>query len=283
VNATTRLSPISLLLSLLLAADSQGETEVIPDSVSLGHPNDGRLQGGHRLPERALGLRSLPSPRGGNPKHGTAELVRALVKIGADMEGWAPGATLYVGDLSARGGGPLAGHESHQAGRDADLLFYALDQHGRVARPRGVRFDGSGRQTGGDLAFDARRNWLVLRSLIENREAHLQRVLVSEPLRALMLDHARSAGEPPWVIERAGEVMCDSWSPHDDHFHIRLFCTAEDYRLGCRDEHPLYPWRRTELAALGVPNAEVEEDPNRSRSRARRWLAGRAGVRQWCP
>jgi penicillin-insensitive murein endopeptidase len=279
-------APLALgLAAVLVAAVSVGERR--GGSVSMGQPNGGSLRGGVRLPDEGPGLYSIPSPPDLDYKYGTDELVSALVKAAAYVDREAPGARLHVGDLSVATGGPTSRHESHQNGRDADLAFYVLDQAGQVARSRVARFDGAGLEAGaqgeGSLRFDTLRNWLVLRALIEDRDAGLQRVLVSEPIRALLLRHARARGEPAWVVERAGDLLCDSWSTHDNHFHVRVFCTAEDYRLGCRDETPMYPWRRTELAAAGILGPEILEDPNRSRERARRWIEASTTGRLWCP
>ncbi len=267
---------------LMLAITSHGESR--PDAVSLGHANAGSLVNGIRMPDSGPGFFSNYGTPGHDAKYGTEELVAALMKVGEDMERQAPGAKLYINDLSLLGGGKSPRHESHQAGRDADLLFYAYDAAGNVVRPRAVNYDGRGRAVGegSNRVFDTHRNWLVLRSLIENEDAHFQRAIVSEPLRDLLLSHARSRREPAWLVERAGEVMCSSWSPHSNHFHIRLFCTIEDYRRGCRDEWPMYPWRRTELAAAGILDIELAEDPNRHRPRAKRWLASKAPRRTWC-
>jgi penicillin-insensitive murein endopeptidase len=273
--------------SLLVASISPAQ--IREGAVSLGQANDGRLLRGVRLPDRGVGFSSIPAAPDHDARWGTEELVKAVIRIGADLERRAPAATLIVGDLSLPEGGPSPRHESHQAGRDVDLLFYAFNPEGQVVRPRAVNFDGEGNEVRrpGDgerppRVFDTGRNWLILRSLIENQEAHLQRVLVSEPLRELLLGWAREQGEPSWIVERAGEVMCSSWSPHSNHFHVRLFCTAEDYGQGCRDEWPLYPWRRTELAARGIFAPEVVEDPNQRRPRARRWLTSRSTGRLWC-
>jgi penicillin-insensitive murein endopeptidase len=270
----------------VLLVSLEGASQPQTGAVSMGHANDGALLRGVRLPDEGPGYVSIPSRPELDYKFGTEELVEAVMAIARDLERWAPGATLVVGDLSVQGGGPTSRHESHQAGRDVDLLFYALDEAGGVARPRAVGYDGTARAVRGDGAgrvFDTRRNWLVLRSLIENGDAHLQRVIVSEPLRALLLEPAASVREPRWIVERAGEVMCDSWSSHDDHFHVRLFCTAEDYRAGCRDEFPLYPWRRTELAAQKIFSPVLEEDPYRRSPRAKRWMETSRVDRTWCP
>lgn len=286
-----RLGLVALLVAVTLLVSFEGMSQQEGGAVSRGHANDGSLFRGVRLSDQGTGYRSIPSRPEFDYKFGTEELIAAIITIGADVERQAPGATLIIGDLSVEGGGPTSRHESHQAGRDVDLLFYSLNDAGEIIRPRGVAYDGQGRAVKRDRSaeviedrlFDTHRNWLVLRSLIENADAHLQRVIVSEPLRTLMLDHARSRHEPAWIIERAGDVTCDSWSPHDNHFHVRLFCTAEDYRRGCRDEYPLYPWRRTELAAQKIFSPALEEDPFRRRPRAKRWIENNAVNRQWCP
>lgn len=286
-----RLGLVVLLVAATLLISFEVMSQQGGGAVSMGHANGGTLLHGVRLPDEGVGYRSIPSRPELDYKFGTEELIAAIIAIGNDIERQAPGASLIIGDLSVEGGGPTSRHESHQAGRDVDLLFYSLNGEGEIIRPRGVSYDASGRAVKGrdssgvtaDRFFDSHRNWLVLRSLIENEDAHLQRVIVSEPLRTLMLDHARSRHEPAWIVERAGEVMCDSWSPHDNHFHVRLFCTAEDYRRGCRDEYPLYPWRRTELAAQKIFSPELEEDPYRRRPRAKRWIENNAVNRQWCP
>src|SRR5688572_27852688 len=49
----------------------------------------------------------------------TAEMVTALTLVGEKLRVAYPEATLYTGDLSARGGGYSRGHRSHQNGLDA--------------------------------------------------------------------------------------------------------------------------------------------------------------------
>lgn len=262
--------------------------EVRHSTVSLGGPNHGKLAWGRSLPQRGKGFISNPGRTNPEAEWGTDELVGAIIKVGADLQRLAPGPPLVVNDLSLPEGGEIPRHQSHEAGRDVDLVFFLTDLEGAPLRPRAVRFDDEGRGelrgTDREVLFDTPRNWIVLKSFILNDEANLQRVFVSEGLRALMLEHAREAGEPGWVVERAGEVMCQPSVPHDDHFHLRLHCTAEDYRRGCRDSWPIYPWRRTEMARLGIPVVETAppEHPLRRRRRSRRRRRPTIG-RVWCP
>jgi penicillin-insensitive murein endopeptidase len=287
LNATTMVARgIGLLAALAcLFAAVHSSAEQRRRSVSIGNSNDGRLEQGVRLPDRGPGFLAIGGVNN-DARWGTDELIEAIETIGAGVERGAPGAALIIGDLGFREGGEIPHHESHQAGRDADLLFYMTDKAGAAIRSRALRFDAVGKSRsaeGDEVRFDAARNWLVLRSLVENREASLQRVFVAEHLRALLLAHAEAAGEPPWIIERAGEAMCEPAVPHDDHFHIRLFCTADDYRRGCRDTWPIFPWRRTELAPLGLTDLETAPPRPRKASWRRRYKRRVTPGRVWCP
>ncbi len=102
------------------------------------------------------------------------------------------------------------------------------------------------------LRIDLPRTWTFVRALIEDPEAALQSIYVAEHLRRLLLDHARNDGAPEATWKRFAQMTCQPSYPHDDHFHFRFYCSAEDIALGCRDSHPLHAWRRAELAALGV-------------------------------
>lgn len=262
-------------------------------STSVGHPNEGSIVDAAKLPAAGPGYFSNPARPNATAIYGTDEMIRALTTTGADVEARAPGARLFINDISFREGGEISHHGSHEAGRDADLLFYAFDAAGAVADPICVRFDGEGRARrpgrsapDGTLIFDDQRNWLVVRSLVENDAARVQRIFVAEVIRARLLEWAAAHGEPAWAIERAGDLMCEPETPHDDHFHIRVYCTAEDYRLGCRDTWPLFPWYRTELAALGLTDPQLRPPLRRGpRPRApasKRPPRPRPG-RLWCP
>jgi len=266
-----------------------------PRSTSIGNPNNGRLVGGVRLPDKAPGLLSNPYCPNKEAKYGTEELISTLLKAAADVEARAPGAKMWVNDLGFAEGGSISHHQSHQAGRDVDILFYANRSNGEIARPLAVHYNAKGQGTfnsgtRGDtsddirLTFDRARNWEVLKSMIVNQDAHLARVFISEGLRSLLLEYGRTTGEPPWVLERAGELMCEPRVNHDDHFHMRLFCTEQDYAEGCRDSWPLFPWRRTELARSGIvdPQLGVRPPQKRARRRSRSPRRNTPG-RTWCP
>jgi penicillin-insensitive murein endopeptidase len=231
------------------------------DSTSLRNPNDGSLRGGVPLPLLAPGLRFNPG-RDPGARYGTVEVVRTLVDAAARVHRELGGLPVTINDLSLELGGPIPHHRSHQSGRDVDVLFYQLGPGGEPIESVGAFFDPSG--AGVDfrdladpeddvpLKLDIPRTWLFLRALIENEAAQIQNIYVAEHLRTLLLAHARSTDAPTPTLERFEAVTCQPSYPHDDHFHFRFFCTADDIAQGCRDSRPIYPWQRERLRAAGA-------------------------------
>lgn len=256
-------------------------------STSTGHPTHGRLEGGVALPLRASGLVFNPA-KDPSSRFGTVELVQGLVRAAAAVEQASPGAPLTVGDLALEGGGDLAGHASHRTGRDVDVLFYLRHEAGEgepFVPSKAIPLDPDGRGTDyRDLAdpaddipvrLDAERTWSFVAALLADEAAAVQRIFVVEHVRSLLLDEARRVGAPPAIVQRFSEVTCQPRFPHDDHMHIRVFCSPEDVAAGCEDTRPLYPWRTQVLAAAGVKPvlSNASDDPKPKRTRKLKTLA----------
>lgn len=245
------------------------------DSVSVRNPNDGSLRGGVPLPLAAPGLRFNPA-RDPRARFGTLEVVRGLVEAAGRVERELGGLPVTINDLSYAQGGPIPHHRSHQSGRDVDVLFYQLGPGAEPIESVGAFFDPSG--TGIDfrnladpsddvaLQLDLPRTWLFLQALIENAQAQLQDVFVAEHVRTLLLDYARAHDAPAAAIERFADMSCQPSYPHDDHFHFRFFCAADDITQGCRDSAPMYPWQRERLEEAGVRSRHLA--PKRPEARA---------------
>lgn len=225
-------------------------------STSIGSPNEGSLQGGVPLPLHGPGYRFTPRKKI-ERRHGTVEIVAALVRAAIHVHETMPGSTLTFGDIGMPQGGEIVGHGSHRAGRDADVMFYLLDEDGKPTDGKAVPLEPDG--TGvdyNDLAdpaddfpvkIDVPRTWAFVAALLADDEVQIQQIFIVEHLRAMLIEHAKKVKADPAVVQRFGDVTCQPRFPHDDHMHVRVFCTAEDIAGGCTDVAPIYPWQRALL------------------------------------
>ena len=215
-------------------------------SLSVGTAQDGFIVSARPLPLPGDHYAVLPRQLSRKLLYGTQELIGAIVSASDAVAAASPGAVLGVGNIGRREGGDIPYSVSHNAGRDADLAFYATDAGGRpVLLPDLVRFDGSGRSRDFDgfYRFDVARNWLLVRSLSTDPQVQMEYLFISDPLRALLLGHARQIGEPPAVVQRAASMLMQPGRdiPHDDHLHIRIYCGRADRGAGCENRSRILP------------------------------------------
>jgi penicillin-insensitive murein endopeptidase len=248
---------------LLLSACSVLGPMTDGSSVSWGSTSQGMLLNAAELPVRGDGYLIPPEWAGRSMNWGTEELVGLIVRATRQMDAGAP---LYVADMSAQRGGPTVWHRSHQAGRDADLIFFALDEDGRSAPiPSAMRvFDENGatRGDGGKrYYFHTQRNWELVKALADDPEGAVQYLFIARPLRKLLLDYAAAEGEPLDLIERAEALLQQPGDslPHDDHLHLRIYCPASDLALGCRERGPLRWLKKGYKYAATRARAAAEE------------------------
>jgi len=215
---------------------------------TVGVPNRGVLTEAEELPVRGPGfVRYRPHS---THYFGRPRLVHALQNAAASVAQLAPGgAPLSIGDLSAKTGGRIPGHDSHRSGRDVDLLFLVTTPAGAsVPSPGFVRFEGDGLARVPDspnyVRIDIDRQWLLLRSLLTSPEIGVQFMFVCRELEALLIDHARALGEPDALVLRAETVMLEPSDSlrHDDHVHLRIACSPEEAVAGCSGGGPRWQW-----------------------------------------
>jgi penicillin-insensitive murein endopeptidase len=229
---------------------------------SVGVPNAGVLTEAAELPVRGQGFvryRPLSTHYFARPR-----LVRALEAAAASVAQQAPGgAPLFIGDLSAKTGGRIPGHDSHRSGRDVDLLFLVTTPSGAsVPSPGFVKFgsDGLGLAQGAKdyVRLDVDREWLLLRALLTSPEIGVQFMFVCHEIEALLIDHARARGESDELVARAETVMLQPSDSlrHDDHVHLRIACSAEEAVSGCSGGGPRWQW----LPAYAPPMALETQD-----------------------
>lgn len=224
-----------LVLAALLTGSSWcGEKPTADAPRSVGGPSNGKLLGGVALADSAT-VRTLPRRHKERCLNfGVPRLVQALEKAGAAVQKPALG----VGDLSRAQGGPIHPiSKSHQAGRDVDLAFYVLDAKGQsIAADDLVHFDDEGRERDGTRRFDVARNWKLVEALLMDASIDVRWLFVSEGLKGLLIAHAKRAGAGKGLLAKADAALHQPSDapPHDDHFHLRIRCTAAEAKDGCR-------------------------------------------------
>lgn len=234
---------LAVVLALLTGCVELG---VVSDgtSISVGKPSRGRIVDGVRLPDRGEGFLTREVWRTRGNRYGTEELVDLLTAVSRRIAPKNTGIRLVVADLSGKGGGESRQwHRSHQNGRDVDLLYYVKDRTGKpiendamhVFRWDLVAADGSG------LTVDIPRLWNLVRELLTAPEAPVQWVFMYQPIANALVEHAVKIGEPEVLVERARKACKqpgDS-APHNDHMHVRVYCSFADRAYGCRDIGPM--------------------------------------------
>jgi len=194
-------------------------------SESIGQPSRGTLAHAERLP---------PDPgyaiREPSRAYGTLETTTWLSEgVDAVREEFSNAPRIAVHDLSARSGGRLRGHRSHQSGRDADLSYYQR-ACGNMPCPF-RRLD--------PAQLDLARQWALLQHWLEHDE--VEYVFIDYGLQRGLYDYARAQGATRAQLERWFQYPRGRSHPlgiirhfhgHRDHLHVRFVCpdTDEDCR-----------------------------------------------------
>ncbi|MBX3126550.1 MAG: penicillin-insensitive murein endopeptidase [Polyangiaceae bacterium] len=196
-------------------------------SLSVGYPN-----AGWQLRAKRLKKKPYLAIKAGSEDlvYGHPALVLMLERSSRAVSRAARGSVMLVGDLSRRDGGALAGHRSHQSGRDADIGFYVVDAQGRPTLPsRFVSFDGRGEATDGSrLRFDDHRNWLLVEQWTLDARAGISHIFISRPLRSRLIKYGLSRPASRKFVPEVVRLLKqpEESSAHDDHFHVRIACPA---------------------------------------------------------
>ncbi len=215
-------------------------------SVSLGTTRDGFLVGGSVLPI-GRSYQVLPVQYGRDLGYGTDELIQVFTRSAERVASEFPGAILHIGNIAQEGGGDISYSVSHNNGRDGDLAYYSLNPFGWQTRPPDlVHFERNlqSREFDGFYRFDVERNAALFDAIQAESGSALQYLFVAKHLRKAILGGLAARGASAESRERLAVSVLQprGAAPHDDHVHIRLFCTAEDICGGCQDAGATHPW-----------------------------------------
>lgn len=216
-------------------------------SISIGTATDGYLVNQREMPLKSDFHMVLPKTIERKTYFGTDEIVEAVLDAAAAVNKSYPGSIMRIGNLSKGGGGDIEWSASHNSGRDADIAFYLTDNEGKQALPDDlVELDSNGvsKSTDGEFRFDTKKNWIVVKSLLNNKNISVQWLFISAPLKRMLIAHARKIKEPKELIKRADMALNQpiGSKPHNDHLHVRIYCPKDDILDGCRNSGSDRPW-----------------------------------------
>ncbi len=183
-------------------------------AIGVGTPQDGRLINGVQIPEgEGFTRRMMPS------SYGTTHAVTALMVALRDFESkWPYEPALVLGSMSAKHGGPLEGHKSHQTGRDLDvrLPLDASVPNWFPVQPQRI---------------DYKALWFLFAALADTGEVTI--IFLDYAVQEKLFKTAAKLGVPKdarrrmlqWPRGEAAHRGLVRHAPgHSKHFHVRFRC-----------------------------------------------------------
>ncbi len=194
-------------------------TDAAEPSDSIGEPWNGALFGGEAMPSGEGYEIRRPSR-----SYGAPYVVEQLRSVIAEVRAVYPNVhTLAIGDLSAKDGGKLAGHLSHQSGLDVDIGLYFKHM------PKG--YPDSFAPASDDLDLEA--TWALLAALGRTADADdgVHIIFFDYEAQGRLYRWAKAHGTPAEDLDfllqyprgkDATEGLVRHWPHHTDHFHVRF-------------------------------------------------------------
>ena len=234
----------------------------IGDSAqSIGSYTAGCLSGGVSLPSNGAGYQLMRPTRSRSYGHPVLiQFIQSLAQI-TYLQHWG---VLLIGDLGqARGGPTPSGHRSHQTGLDVDI-WYLLSQEAATRT----------------LTFNEREYWSSPSILIAKSDTINEGLWVSEHEKILEIAAQNPEVDRIFVNPSIKRLLCTRkptrewlrkirpWWGHDDHFHVRLKCPANN--KNCTGQEPLpesngcdasLAWWFSEEAKISASKAKKPESP----------------------
>jgi hypothetical protein len=193
---------------------------------SVGKPWSGRLRHPTRLPKGKGYLIRRPH-RAFGAAHVVGHLRDAIVAVREDHPRLH---TLAIGDLSAKSGGSITEHRSHQSGRDVDVGFF----YKRKPAAYPAEFV---RANDGNLDRAATWDLLVAFARTADEPDGVQAIFLDYDVQGLLYDWAVERGVDEGYLDRLfqypdgkadGTGLVRHEPHHDDHFHVRFRCPPGD-------------------------------------------------------
>ncbi|HZS82640.1 MAG TPA: penicillin-insensitive murein endopeptidase [Stellaceae bacterium] len=207
---------------------SPGPTRII------GGPANGCLAGAAMLPPDGVGYEAIRLSRHRN--YGHPETIAFVERLGKAAQA-AGLPVFYVGDMAQPRGGPmLFGHGSHETGVDVDIWFN-LEPKPLLPVSAREEVDLPSMVLPNKMAIDTRRfgERQVQLLRLAASDPRVDRIFVHPAIKRALCDGygGAAAGGRAWLHKLR------PWFGHDEHFHVRLACPADQPE--CVGQAPVPP------------------------------------------
>jgi murein endopeptidase len=137
---------------------------------------------------------------------------------------------IAIGDLSAKLGGPISDHNSHQSGRDVDLgLYYKKPPKGYP----NVFINGT------DANLDKPAMWTLISKLAAtaSKDGGVQVIYLDYDVQRILYEYAKQRGVSQQRLDKIFQYPHGNWSGkgivrhyrnHAHHLHVRFKCSKAD-------------------------------------------------------
>jgi len=141
---------------------------------------------------------------------------------------------IQLGDLSARSGGHVGSHESHQCGVDGDIRFLSKDHH--IQPDNGTGFEEQF-VINGKLSpnFDLARNWALITGFLAT--GRVNRIFMATPIKKGLCSYATSINQKTLFKNAFRHLQV--LENHTDHMHLRITCPRNSPQ--CENQEPPSP------------------------------------------
>jgi len=202
-------------------------------SRAVGFYTNGSLEDGGCIPSEGEGYMQLY--RNVNNIFATRPLLSMIVETGRDMDEKYPNRDrLQVEEMSAREGGEIDGHASHENGLDVDIQFYKVNEVEHI--PTAQQYYAPKMVVGDAVSpnFDVERNWELMKAL--HRHGNVQRIFIDIKLKNALCSYARSTGD--FAANTKVLRSLQHQTNHQDHIHVRLRCPPGNNRCVPQGDPP---------------------------------------------
>lgn len=199
-------------------------------SMSVGKPSAGVLVNGVQMPEGPY-WKLIDPARAWGTKESIDAIEKAITKVNEQFPIGTP--PVSIGHVSAKNGGYLSPHKSHQAGRDVDIGYYYTNTNAWFARATAQN-------------LDKPRTWALVKAFAQS---DVDMIFIDSSIQKILRDYALANGEDKDFVDRVFQVGSHQQRTivrhipgHATHLHVR-FASPMACDVGARAE----PFFKAEL------------------------------------